>query len=126
MSLTSQLSSYLKTKNCIFPNLFMLTSVNTRGSIEQMARPRHPNKTIEKAVAYAETVGWRVEISSGHAWGRLYCSERSREGCKVSIWSTPRNPENHARHIRREVDMCPHFEDVSEQITENPEDTDDE
>lgn len=93
-----------------------------------MARPRHPNKTIEKAIAYAETVGWRVEISNGHAWGRLYCPERSREGCKLSIWSTPRNLENHARHIRREVDMCPHFgdddEDVIEEVTENSEEND--
>ena len=96
-----------------------------------MARPRHPNKTIEKAILYAETLGWRVEISNGHAWGRLFCPEQSREGCKVSIWSTPLNPENHARHIRREVDMCPHFcgdddADVIEQVAENPEDTDDE
>jgi hypothetical protein len=94
-----------------------------------MARPRHPNKTIEKAIVYAETVGWRVEISKkGHAWGRLYCPENSREGCIVSIWSTPRKPENHARHIR--LDMCPHFgdddEDVIEEITDNPEETENE
>ncbi len=73
-------------------------------------RARHPNKNIEAAVAYAEGLGWRVEISGGHAWGRLFCPLRSREGCKVSVYSTPKNPENHARHIRREVDLCEHCE----------------
>jgi hypothetical protein len=34
-----------------------------------MARPRHPNKEIEAAVAHAETLGWRVVPISGHAWG---------------------------------------------------------
>lgn len=34
-----------------------------------MARPRHPNKEIEQAIAYAEGLGWTVEMSNGHAWG---------------------------------------------------------
>jgi hypothetical protein len=73
-----------------------------------MARPRHPNKHIEKAIQYAEGLGWRVRKSKGHAWGRIYCPLATPEGCIVSIHSTPKNPENHARHIRREVDLCPH------------------
>lgn len=74
-----------------------------------MGRPRHPDKHIEKAICYAESLGWRVEISDGHAWGRLFCQQSTRDGCIVSVWSTPRVPENHhARHIRREVDLCPH------------------
>ncbi|REK21671.1 MAG: hypothetical protein DWQ45_16860 [Planctomycetota bacterium] len=73
-----------------------------------MHRPRHPNKHIEAAVRYAEAQGWRVVSSNGHAWARLFCPHQSHEGCKISVWSTPRNPENHARHIRREVDVCPH------------------
>ena len=73
-----------------------------------MTRPRHPDKNIEAAVSYAESLRWRVEISEGHAWGRLYCPERSPEGCIVSVWSTPKNPENHARHIRRAVELCTH------------------
>lgn len=72
------------------------------------SRPRHGNKEIEKAVAYAEALGWRVEISNGHAWGRLFCPRATREGCKISVWSTPRVPENHARHLRKVVDACPH------------------
>ncbi len=73
-----------------------------------MARPRHPNKHIEEAVSFAESCGWRLEISDGHAWGRLFCPEVSREGCRVSVWSTPKKPENHAKHIRRAVMLCPH------------------
>lgn len=81
-----------------------------------MARHRHPDKHIEKAVQYAESLGWRVELSNGHAWGHLLCPHATREGCIVGVWSTPRNPENHARQIRREVDQCPHSDgDADEQ-----------
>lgn len=73
-----------------------------------MNRPRHPDKTIEAAVRYAEQLGWRVQMSNGHAWGRLFCPFSSRDGCIVSVWSTPRNPDNHARHLRKTVDDCPH------------------
>ena len=73
-----------------------------------MTRPRHPNAHIERAVQYGEQLGWIIEMSKGHAWGRLFCPERTRDGCIVSVASTPSRPENHARHIRREVDVCPH------------------
>jgi hypothetical protein len=73
-----------------------------------MARPRHPNKHIERAVRYAEEQGWRFLKATGHAWGRLFCPLREREGCRISVWSTPRNPESHARQIVRDVDDCPH------------------
>jgi hypothetical protein len=73
-----------------------------------MPRPRHPNKHIEAAIQFAESLGWEVQISQGHAWGRLYCPEHSREGCIISIWSTPRVPEHHARLIRKLVRQCPH------------------
>lgn len=76
-----------------------------------MARPRHSNKHIERAIQYAEALNRRVEISNGHAWGHLLCPHSTRVGCIVSVWSTPRNPENHARQIRREIDLCPHGED---------------
>jgi hypothetical protein len=80
-----------------------------------MSRPRHPNKHIESAIQYAEAQGWRVQLSNGHAWGRLFCPHSTREGCIISVWSTPRNPENHARHIRREIDLCPHGPDETNQ-----------
>jgi hypothetical protein len=71
-------------------------------------RPRHTNKHIEAAVQHAESLGWRLVKGQGHAWGTLYCPLASREGCKIRIYSTPRNPEGHARQISRDVDSCAH------------------
>lgn len=36
-------------------------------------RKKHPNKEIEKAIRYAERLGWRYRRAgkSAHAWGRL-------------------------------------------------------
>ena len=53
---------------------------------------------------------WRVTDagSSSHAWTRLKCPESSRDGCIISVWSTPRVPQNHASQIMRVVDKCPH------------------
>jgi len=76
-----------------------------------MGRPRHPNSHIESAVRYAEALGWQVVSSNGYAWCRLLCPWSNREGCIISVWSTPRVPENHARHIRSKVDSCPHRSD---------------
>ena len=75
-----------------------------------MARSRHPDKEIEDAVAYAEGLGWRVIPVSGHAWGRLYCAWADRDGCMISVWSTPRSAGNHARDIIRAIGRCPHQE----------------
>ena len=44
----------------------------------------------------------------GHAWGRLYCVHHDRDGCMVSVWSTPRSAGYHARALVRAVDRCPH------------------
>ena len=78
-----------------------------------MARPRHPNAHIERALRYAESMGWRVEETgrSAHAWGRLCCPHndpdcRCGRYCLTSIWSTPRVPEDHARQIVRIVAGC--------------------
>jgi hypothetical protein len=71
-----------------------------------MARSRHPSKEIEAAVAYAEKQGWRWRKGHGHCWGRLLCPRNDRDGCQLSIWSTPRNPQNHANAIKRAVERC--------------------
>jgi hypothetical protein len=75
-----------------------------------MARTRHPDKEIEDAVSYAEAIGWKVVPIKGHGWGRLYCAHHDRDGCKVSVWSTPRSSGDHARDILRAVKRCPHQE----------------
>ena len=70
----------------------------------------HPDKEIREAIEYAENNGWTF-VKSGpraYCYGRLYCPASSRGGCIVSVYSTPKNPGRHARHIRSEVDKCPH------------------
>jgi hypothetical protein len=66
----------------------------------------HPNKHIRAALEYAEKMGWRFIKSHGHAFGKILCDHGHRD-CRMSVWSTPRNPENHAKAIRRKVDSCP-------------------
>jgi hypothetical protein len=73
-----------------------------------MARPRHPKKEIEAVVKYAESLGWRWQKATDHAWGRLLCTEASRDGCAISVNSTPKNAQNHAKKIKKYVDNCPH------------------
>ena len=73
-----------------------------------MGQPRHPNKEINAAVQYAVRRGWQLVLSQGHAWGRLFCPRRQRDGCKLSVWSTPRNPTRHAKKIRQAVNRCTH------------------
>ncbi|MDT6961112.1 hypothetical protein QTN24_06365 [Cupriavidus sp. SZY C1] len=76
-----------------------------------MGRTRHPKKEVEAAVRYAEQEFWRCTVGGAHAWGKLYCPYhcaacRCGEFCIVSIWSTPRDPAQHARFLRRVVDNC--------------------
>nr|WP_275692759.1 hypothetical protein [Rheinheimera hassiensis] len=60
---------------------------------------------------YAEQHGWVIDVGGSHAWGRMYCPYndtncRCGEFCIASIWSTPKNPANHARQVKRVVDNC--------------------
>ncbi|WP_426086457.1 hypothetical protein [Janthinobacterium sp. PSPC1-1] len=76
-----------------------------------MARSSRPKKEIEAALRHAESQNWRVEVGGSHAWGKIYCTYnddgcRCGEFCIACIWSTPKNPGNHARAIRRVVDNC--------------------
>jgi hypothetical protein len=86
-----------------------------------MGRARHPKKEVEEALRYAEASGWRIEVGGSHAWGRIYCPYndaecRCGEFCITSVWSTPRNPGNHARQLKRVVDNC-----SARQVTEEGE-----
>jgi hypothetical protein len=80
-----------------------------------MARPRHPKSEIEAVLKYAESKGWTVKVGGSHAWGKLYCPFNSKvcrngEFCIMSIWSTPKNANNHAKQIRQKVDGCIEFD----------------
>lgn len=77
---------------------------------------KHPNKEIRAAIAHAVEQGWTVKEASSrsHSWGQIYCPNRDSncrcgEFCITSIWSTPKNPSNHAKLIRRVVDNCIHL-----------------
>ena len=76
-----------------------------------MSRSSHPKKDIEAALRYIEAHGWRVEKGGSHAWGKIYCPYndetcRCGEFCIACVWSTPKNPLNHARALRRVIDHC--------------------
>ncbi len=76
-----------------------------------MARAAHAKKEVEDALKHAEANQWRVVVGGSHAWGRIYCPYnddecRCGEFCITSVWSTPKNPGNHARALRRVVDNC--------------------
>jgi hypothetical protein len=73
-----------------------------------VARPRHPNKEIEAAVAYPAAHGWEFVRAGGHAWSILRCPRRGRDGHRRSVYSTPRDPFAHAKDLRRAVDACGH------------------
>ena len=88
-----------------------LTNVSRAATILPMSRPRHPDKHLERAVRYAESQGWRVELSEGPTWGHLLCPRSTRDGCIVGVYCTPVNPESGARRITRLVDLCPHKEE---------------
>lgn len=72
-------------------------------------RPRHTSKEVEQAIQDAEAKGWYCDHPRGH-WGRLFCAHADRDGCQIGVSGTPRNPEAHARQIKRAVDRCPHQE----------------
>lgn len=76
-----------------------------------MARSKHPKPEIEAAIQNAEAQGWTVKEGGSHAWGRMFCPYndetcRCGEFCISSIWSTPKNPGNHGKQLRRVVDNC--------------------
>jgi hypothetical protein len=76
-----------------------------------MPRAKHPNKEVEAAIQHAERNGWTVEVGGAHAWGKMYCPYNDAEcrcgmHCITSIWSTPKNPGNFSRQLRRVVDNC--------------------
>ena len=73
--------------------------------------PKHKNKEVRFAIEYAISNGWRLERArgKGQVWGKLYCSLRSREGCRFTIYGTPAIPEAHAKDLRRTIDRCIHY-----------------
>jgi hypothetical protein len=68
----------------------------------------HPNKHIQAAIEYAVLKGWVIVEAggSGHPFAKLRCGIHGHTDHKMSIWSTPRDPETHAKQIIRMVNRC--------------------
>lgn len=76
-----------------------------------LKRAKHASKEIEAALRFAESEKWRVDVGGSHAWGKMFCpfnqeTCRCGEFCITSIWSTPRDAENHARALKKVVEKC--------------------
>ena len=67
-------------------------------------RNRHPKKEVETVLQKAEAAGWSIVVPASH-WGIMRCP--CGECQQVSIWSTPRDPGNHAKALQRRIDKCP-------------------
>lgn len=62
---------------------------------------RHPKKEIAEVLRRAHAAGLAiVEIHRGHRWGEVVCLP-----CQASrdVYSTPRDPGTHAKHLDRFV-----------------------
>jgi hypothetical protein len=76
-----------------------------------MARKRHTSKEIETMIQELEALGWAVIEGKGHAWGMLRCPNNSKECrcgefCQMSVWSTPKNPQQFAKKLRQKALAC--------------------
>ncbi|WP_017295438.1 hypothetical protein [Geminocystis herdmanii] len=84
-------------------------------------KKKHPHKKIREVIEYAQQKGWIIKESNGHAWGILYCPYndkncRSGKHCKISVWSTPTNPEYFAQHLKRAIDKCIYSEENRDEL----------
>jgi len=75
---------------------------------ELLSSTQRASGDIRAALKHAESKGWTIRKSGprAHAWGVIYCPY-GHESCWMSVYSTPKNPEIHARSIRKQVDRCP-------------------
>ncbi|MHA3982316.1 hypothetical protein [Acinetobacter venetianus] len=70
-------------------------------------RPKHTNKHIAAAIDYALENGWKYIDTgkSAHAFCILRCTQGHSEH-SMSVYSTPKKPENHAKNILKMVEKC--------------------
>nr|WP_318381681.1 hypothetical protein [uncultured Enterobacter sp.] len=68
----------------------------------------HPDKHLRAAIDYALSEGWTFTPggASAHCFGRLVCGSPGHKDHMMSIWSTPRSAQNHAKQIIRMVRRC--------------------
>jgi hypothetical protein len=69
-----------------------------------------PPKEILAAIRELQVAGWRIQITSGraHAYARAYCPGGPDCCPPLTVYGTPRVPENEAAKIRRALMRCEH------------------
>ena len=69
----------------------------------------HGEKEVRSALGEADTVGLKVVPTKahGHSWGYIDCPKCPG---RLYVWSSPRSPGNHARDIRRFIELHQHPE----------------
>jgi hypothetical protein len=73
----------------------------------------HSKKQVRDALDGAHEAGFTVrETSAGHRWGYVECGKC---GQRLSVWSTPKNADNHARQTRRFLQRHGHEDEGVEQ-----------
>ena len=80
------LSASILTHTAVLTYVNIVTIIKLVRDINMTIRKKHPNKTVEFAIKYAQSKGWRYMKAgfSAHAWGRLLCPFNHREGCAMS------------------------------------------
>lgn len=64
-----------------------------------VSKGRHPKSAVAAALDGAKNAGLDiVEIHKGRRWGKVACDSR---GLDQSIWSTPKNEDDHAKQIAK-------------------------
>lgn len=69
----------------------------------------HSKKEVRRALAEAAEAGFEVKATNtrGHSWGYVDCPDAECT-MRLYVWSTPKNPNNHAMQIRRFVERHRH------------------
>lgn len=69
---------------------------------------KHKDKHIQAAIDYAISQGWTFVKGgkSAHCYAQIRCGNSEHGTHTMSIWSTPKSCENHAKQIRRKVNQC--------------------
>ncbi len=76
---------------------------------------KHQHKKIREVLEYAQEQGWSIQDGSGRSWGKVLCPYndnncRKGEYCLRNVYTTPKNPENKARELKRIIRNCIHSE----------------
>ncbi len=76
-----------------------------------MAKWPHPKSQIREVLNAADAAGFKITVTRGrgHSWGRIDCPSC---GQRLSVWSTPKNADNHGKQIRRFIQRHSHTEDT--------------